>query len=365
MTSISGLGKDLFGAESVNAVRDALPRQDAISPDRVNGRSGDVAPGVGHRGPFDFEGVSDQSSLAHLDRSGDDPLDLVPDITLEDRDRARVLDSAGVDTVDDIGADDSFTVLEAVSGESAHGEPSSAERDQDDDGNSEFPQQRAHPDDGSEDWRFPRWAKVLISGLVAVFVAAMLFAVLQPVQVLPRIRLAPGYALADGSGAVVTSEDGRGTITLYTFAPVGCGDECEQVHSTMAEVARRVAADVDLAGTEFRTVTLLVGAESDDVARERSAVLDASGVWLAVDGPTAENVVGLGFGNPTDPASFSPAFAIVDGWGMIRGEYRYSTLANDADKLVRHIDVLGSELRNDHGFTSFVYEAAHAFQCYP
>ena len=60
-----------------------------------------------------------------------------------------------------------------------------------------------------------------------------------------------------------------------------------------------------------------------------------------------------------------PSYAIVDGWGMIRGEYRYQTLADDADKLVRHIDVLGGELRNSGGIASFAYEAAHVFQCYP
>ena len=45
---------------------------------------------------------------------------------------------------------------------------------------------------------------------------------LQPVQVLPRIRLAPGYALAADDGGVLTSEAGRGTITLYSFLPATC-----------------------------------------------------------------------------------------------------------------------------------------------
>ena len=50
---------------------------------------------------------------------------------------------------------------------------------------------------------------------------------------------------------------------------------------------------------------------------------------------------------------------------MIRGEYRYQTNASDADKIVRHLDVLGEEVRNSHGAASLAYEAAHFFLCYP
>ncbi len=202
--------------------------------------------------------------------------------------------------------------------------------------------------------------------MVVVFVAAMAFAILQPVQVLPRIRLAPGYALVDESGATVTSEAGRGVITLYTFVPTGCTADCESVHRTMTEVRDRVERGVDLGGTPFRLVTIVLGSAPavDDVASDRTRA-GADWTWLAGTERQIENVVGLGFRRSTDADGFVPSYAIVDGWGMIRGEYRYQTLADDADKLVRHIDVLGSELRNDTGFASFVYDAAHAFQCYP
>ena len=56
---------------------------------------------------------------------------------------------------------------------------------------------------------------------------------------------------------------------------------------------------------------------------------------------------------------------LVDGWGVVRGEYRYQTLASDVDKLLHHIDILGEELRNSHGAASVAYEAAHFFLCYP
>lgn len=202
--------------------------------------------------------------------------------------------------------------------------------------------------------------------MVVVALAAIAFAVFQPIQVLPRLRLAPGYALVDQTGATVTSEDARGAITLYTFVPLGCDDACDAVESTMRQVRSRVESGVDLGGTPFRVVTIVLDPDPDlaDVDRARAAI-DADWPWLSGSDGQIENVVGLGFRRSTDVDVFAPSYALVDGLGMIRGEYRYQTLTGDADKLVRHIDVLGGELRNDGGFASFAYEAAHAFQCYP
>jgi protein SCO1/2 len=216
--------------------------------------------------------------------------------------------------------------------------------------------------------------------MVLLALGAMAFAIFQPIQVLPRLRLAPGYALVDQAGDRVTSDDGRGLITLYTFVPAECGDECERVASTMREVRERVLTDVDLGPAGFRLVTIVLdpSTSADQLAMvaERDgapgSLLDpgrdgGDGDWRVVGGTAdqLENVVGLGFRRSADPDDFVPSYAIVDGWGMIRGEYRYQTLADDADKLVRHIDVLGGELRNSGGIASFAYDAAHVFQCYP
>lgn len=202
--------------------------------------------------------------------------------------------------------------------------------------------------------------------MVLVAVGAMAFAVFQPVQVLPRLRLAPGYALIDQTGARVTSEDGRGVITLYAFVPPTCVDECDEVNTTLSEVRRRVESDVDLGPATFRVVTVLVdSAATPDAIAGAPAVANTDWSWLIGTASQLDNVVGLGFRRPVGGDDLSPSYAIVDGAGLIRGEYRYRTIADDADKLVRHVDVLGGELRNRSPFTSFVYEAAHAFQCYP
>lgn len=212
----------------------------------------------------------------------------------------------------------------------------------------------------------PRWAKVVAATMAVLALGAMAFAVFQPVQVLPRLRLAPGYALVDQTGARVTSEDGRGVITLYAFVPPTCLDECEEVNATLSEVRARVDADVDLGPATFRVVTVLVdGAATPEAVSAAPGVTGTDWSWLIGSESQLENVVGLGFRRPTSADDVTPSYAIVDGAGLIRGEYRYQTIATDADKLVRHVDVLGGELRNRGPFTSFVYEAAHAFQCYP
>ena len=82
------------------------------------------------------------------------------------------------------------------------------------------------------------------------------------------------------------------------------------------------------------------------------------------------NIVGSGFKTwyeqrPDGSFAFDPALILVDGWGIVRGEYRYQTLATDGDRILRHIGILGEELRNSHGANSIAYEAAHFFLCYP
>jgi protein SCO1/2 len=204
--------------------------------------------------------------------------------------------------------------------------------------------------------------------MVVLVAGAMAFAIVQPIKVLPRLRPAPGYALTDEQGERFTSEDARGVITLYTFVPLDCGEACDTVAATMTTVRDRVAAEVDLGGIDFRLVTVVL---DPDVPTSRLAAAAARAgdtadwVWLTGSATQITNVVGLGFRRSADTADFSPSFAIVDGWGTIRGEYRYATRLDDADKLVRHIDVLGGELRNRSGFANFAYDAAHAFQCYP
>jgi protein SCO1/2 len=237
---------------------------------------------------------------------------------------------------------------------------------------------------GADTFVVPRWAKVGAGLFAVVVAAAMAFAIFEPIQVLPRIRLAPGYALAGDDGATVTSEMARGDITLYTFAPTDCGSNCDEVFATMDEVGQRVSGEVDLGTVDFRRITIAL--DADPTAEALAGAASRSGAdgdswrWLGGDETVVRNVVGSGFRrfyetNETDDAAeaadsgstirFDPGFVLVDGGGVIRGEYRYQTIASDADKLVHHIDILAAEARNAHGATAVAYEAAHLFLCYP
>ena len=199
------------------------------------------------------------------------------------------------------------------------------------------------------------------------------FKIFEPIQVLPRIRLAPGFALIDQRGAQVTSEDLRGSVVLYTFTYAGCPEPCPAPEPTMAEIQSRIA-EVDLGETEVRFVTLSFDATDTPAAltaRAEEMGADGTGWFYA----TAEEnrlkpIIGSGFKTyyeAKDDGSFAfdPALILVDGWGVIRGEYRYQTLASDPDRILNHIDILAEEVRNAHGPAGLAYEAAHFFLCYP
>ena len=89
--------------------------------------------------------------------------------------------------------------------------------------------------------------------------------------------------------------------------------------------------------------------------------------WRFVSGTDTQldTVVGLGFRHARGRDTATPHFVIVDGWGTIRGDYRYRTSASESDKLVRHVDLLVSEVQNSSGIASLAYGAAHVFACYP
>jgi protein SCO1/2 len=209
--------------------------------------------------------------------------------------------------------------------------------------------------------------------MIVLIIGSMAFAIFQPIKVLPRLRPAPGYSLVDEHGDRFTSEDARGMITLYSFMPLDCGDDCDDVARTMSTVRDAVGTQVDLGDVEFRLVTVVL--DPDATPTELAAAAARAGddeptgehgwVWLSGSADQIENVVGLGFRRASDPERWTPSYAVVDGWGTIRGEYRYSTRLDDADKLIRHLDVLGGELRHRSGIATFAYDAAHAFQCYP
>ncbi len=357
----SRIGEDLLSARLVDAVDGPGAKEPTVVHDLVSSSAGGDATGTVSDHPVDFEEVTFDSSLAANNRTGDHPLhdDLAGSVASRDRETSGVLSTDRVDAVDDIRTEDSGALLELGSGETTrekNGEESEDERPD-------------HDDESTTGMR-PLFKWLIGFGLVVVL-SVMAFAIFEPVQVLPRLRIGPGFALVDQSGMSLTSEDGRGAVTLYTFLPSDCLDDCSSVNETMAQVGERVAS-LDLGDAEFRRVTVALDTDEPSAltaAAEASGADGTSWRWIGGDNETLRTVVGEGFGvyfeDTEDGVAFDPVYIVVDGNGLVRGDYRYSTLASDADRLTRHISILAEELRNASGAASLVYEAAHVFLCYP
>lgn len=360
----SGIGEDGLRSDPGAAVNGSGPDETAIVEDLVLGSPRGGAPGAGHGLPTDTQGVSGEGPFTVEDCSGDHPLDdhVLGAGAAADRYAAGVFGADGVDTVDHVASQDPGALLEL-----RHRQQTRAgEEDKGDDS--------GDPGHGAESKnRLSPTFRVILSVVAVLVAAVMAFAIFEPIQVLPRIRLAPGFAFTDQFGGSYTSEDGRGAVTLYTFTPTTCGAECDSIHQTMRDVRDRVAEGVDLAGADFNVVT--VALDTAEPALLAAAAADAAGGsaawrWVGGDGASLRDVVGGGFGvyfDVSDPANavFDPTFVIVDGEGLIRGEYTYSTLVSDAERLTRHISLLGEEIAHAEGNTALLYEAAHVFLCYP
>jgi protein SCO1/2 len=216
--------------------------------------------------------------------------------------------------------------------------------------------------------------KIGLAGFAAiVFLAVGFFVIFQPVQVLPRVRLAPGFTLTDQAGERLTSEDVRGKFVLYSFTYTNCPPPCGDVDTTMQAVQNRLD-EVELYGNQVAFVTISVDPERDtpEVLARHAADLGAGDTWrfATTDNQGAlKDIVGGGFRTfyeRQDDGTFmlDAGFVLVDGYGIIRNEYRYQTVSPDADRIVRHIGVIAEEVEKSTGAATLAYEAAHLFLCY-
>ena len=210
------------------------------------------------------------------------------------------------------------------------------------------------------------WKIGLISFAAVIFLSVFAFVVFQPVQVLPRVRLAPGFTLTDQSGERLTSEDVRGRLVLYNFTYTNCPPPCGNIDATMQAVQNR------LNEVEFVTISVDPERDTPQALALHAADLGADPAWrfATTDNQGAlKDIVGGGFHTfyeKQDDGTFmlDPTFVLVDGYGIIRNEYRYQTVAPDVDRIVRHLGVLAEEVEKSTGAATLAYEAAHLFLCY-
>ncbi len=220
----------------------------------------------------------------------------------------------------------------------------------------------------------PGRRKLLMAGgiVVGLLVATIMgFAVFQPVKVVPRLGLAPGYSLVDQSGSPLTSEDLRGAIAIYTTGYTTCDGRCYPADSIFGELQERLG-EVELGEIPVRLVTISIDPERDlpavldSVARRRGA---DPAVWTLATGDAAalKTLVGTGFGlyygrNDDGLLEYSPGFMIVDGNGILRREYRWGMPS--VEGLLKDLRVIAREAQASEGAAKLAYEAAHLFACY-
>lgn len=218
-----------------------------------------------------------------------------------------------------------------------------------------------------------RWWHIALGVVALAIVGLVLFVTIQPVQVLPRMTLAPGYALVNQDGNLVTSEDARGALTLYNFTYTGCtAPDCPETGASMAALQARLQ-NIDTGDIPVHLVTISFDPEHDTPAALK-AWANAQGadpaVWTVATGDATrlKNIIGGGFStyygaNEAGGWDFDPAFVLVDGNGIIRTKYRTAT--PDPVLFERDLGLVLAEVANSSGANKLAYDAAHLFLCYP
>ncbi len=213
---------------------------------------------------------------------------------------------------------------------------------------------------------------IMFSVLGLLTLGLFAFVTIRPIQVLPRITLAPGYSLIDANGDAVTNEDFRGSLVLYNFTYLNCETPCLETTGVMQELQASLD-EIDTGGIPVQLVTISFDPERDTPSAMKAAATQLgvdSEAWTFMTG-TPERlkwVIGGGFGvyyeerNPGEFV-FSPAFMLVDGAGVLRGEYW--TEAPETDRILRDFRLVAEEVKNRQGVANYAYDAAHLFLCYP
>jgi hypothetical protein len=204
--------------------------------------------------------------------------------------------------------------------------------------------------------------------LTAVCCAALTFALLRPVRVLPFLRPAPPVVLRDADGMSIAFPSAA-TITIFQVSALRCPGPCEDGHPALQAVQRHLEAVPP--AVAVRLVTIVLDGEGRPGAlRRRAAALGADRRWwrLATSDPAAlKDRIGGGLGvyyaaDHKHGVLFDPATILVDERGIVRAEYR--TARPDAAGMVRDLDLVRREA-SSRGAARAAYAAAHLFLCYP
>jgi protein SCO1/2 len=205
--------------------------------------------------------------------------------------------------------------------------------------------------------------KYFLNGLYSVLgfivISAFAFKIFQPIKVLPRMQLSPAFSLVDQDSARLTSEDLRGQFVLYTFAYTNCPEACTAINDTMKEVQSRLS-EVELDGISVSFVTISMDPQRDTpealnaYAQSINANTEQWKFATTTNETLLKTIIGSGFETyyeKKEDGSFALLSLWVDGWGIVRAEYRYTTevsmqIASFATRCA------SEEVRNSKGTTA-------------
>lgn len=201
--------------------------------------------------------------------------------------------------------------------------------------------------------------------------ALWLFVTVQPIKVLPRLKLAPGYSLISEQDRPFTSDMVRGQVVLYQFVHTTCGADCQSIWTNLQALAAQLpTTTVGEIPVKLVVITLDPDHDTPQVLAEFGQQLGADAArWTFLTGAEGEisQVLRHGFGvaykrEADGKLSFLNRTVLVDGWGIVRAEYVFARPS--AEQLANDIQLVLSEARNSRGAARYAYEAAHLFGCY-
>ena len=215
----------------------------------------------------------------------------------------------------------------------------------------------------------PLWIALGL-GVFAAFTGFYL--ALWQLGVLPRLAFAPGWSLSDQNGEKVTSEDLRGSVSLYVFTSFR--QAASEPAADPNRILRQVKELLDENGrfpVPIRLVSISFDSRDDTaLLKRRAEALGASSSdWLLLNGAadTVQRVVRDGFGvyyEKTEDGSYfyDPVFVVVDGLGIVRAKNRFGLPT--AETLMAQLRSVVEEASAAEGAERLAYEAAHFFSCY-
>lgn len=250
----------------------------------------------------------------------------------------------------------------------------------------QFSNQPAGASSYSADQRFVleqpqiRWAlsAIFYGSITLLVIGVIAFATFRPILVLPRIRLAPGFSFQNQfNERSLHNDDLRGGLTLYTFTFSECLSDptCPQNFETLSKLYHTystIEPGTPEATLPLNMVTVLLDKKVSEFPIEiRNEEVPENWHFVHGDDLQTRYVVGRGFqifyaekGEGDRETSYvNPKLILVDGLGMIRGEYRRGV--PDPAILTRDVNLLQEEFLNRQGVNRIGYEAAHLFVCYP